>query len=79
MGIESVGTLIDRIPDDKHLRLKELAESQGVSVKKPIEELFTAASVKLYTHARFKLMAAWGDVAEGLRILDKLDSLTELT
>jgi hypothetical protein len=28
-----VGILRDRIPDNKYLRLKELAESQGVSVK----------------------------------------------
>jgi predicted transcriptional regulator len=70
-----MATLTVRIPDDKHLRLKELAESQGVSVNKLIEELSTVALVEFDTHTRFKLMAARGDVVEGLRILDKLDAL----
>jgi predicted transcriptional regulator len=74
-----MATLTVRIPDDKHLRLKELAESQGVSVNKLIEELSTIALVEFDTHTRFKLMAARGDAAEGLRILDKLNALTELT
>jgi hypothetical protein len=74
-----MATLTVRIPDDKHLRLKELAESQGVSVNKLIEELSTVALVEFDTHTRFKLMATRGDVAEGLRILDKFNSLTELT
>jgi HicB family len=82
-----MATLTVRIPDDKHLQLKELAESQGVSVNKliakgaseAIEELSTIALVEFDTHSRFKLMAARGDAAEGLRILDKLNALTELT
>jgi predicted transcriptional regulator len=74
-----MATLTVRIPDDKHLRLKELAESQGVSVNKLIEEISTIALVEFDTHTRFKLMAARGDAAEGLRILDKLNALTELT
>jgi hypothetical protein len=79
--------LIDRIPDDRHLRLKELAEFQGVSVNRPIakgaseaiEELSTVALVKLDTHTRFKFMAVGTDTAEGLDILDKLNALTEST
>jgi predicted transcriptional regulator len=71
-----MATLTIRIPDDKHLRLKELAESQGVSINKLIEELSTIALAEFDTHTRFKLMAARGDVAEGLRILDQLDALT---
>ncbi len=70
-----MATLTVRIPDDKHLRLKELAESQGISVNKLIEELSTVALVEFDTHTRFKLMAARGDVSDGLRILDKLDAL----
>jgi predicted transcriptional regulator len=70
-----MATLTVRIPDDKHLRLKELAESQGVSVNKLIEELSTVALVEFDTQTRFKLMVGRGDVAKGLRILDKLDSI----
>jgi predicted transcriptional regulator len=69
-----MATLTVRIPDDKHLRLKELAESQGISVNKLIEELSTVALVEFDTYTRFKLMAAQGDVMESLRILDNLDS-----
>lgn len=70
-----MATLTVRIPDDKHLRLKELAESQGVSVNKLIEELSTVALVEFDTQTRFRLMAGRGDVAEGLRVLDRLDAL----
>jgi len=38
-----MATLTIRLPDDKHLRLKKLAESQGLSVNKLIEELSTIA------------------------------------
>jgi hypothetical protein len=55
--------------------LKELAKSQWISVNKLIEELSTVALVEFDIYTRFKLMAARGDVAEGLRILDKLDSI----
>jgi predicted transcriptional regulator len=74
-----MATLTVRIPDDKHLRLKELAESQGVSVNKLIEELSTIALVEFDTYTRFKLMAARGNVTEGLKILDKLDLIGDST
>jgi hypothetical protein len=74
-----MATLTVRIPDDKHLRLKELAESQGISVNKLIEELSTIALVEFDTYTRFKLMAARGNVTEGLKILDKLDLIGDST
>jgi HicB family len=61
-----MATLTIRIPDNKHQRLKELADSQGISVNKLIEELSTVTLVEFDTHTRFKLMAARGDVAENL-------------
>jgi predicted transcriptional regulator len=64
-----------RIPDDKHQRLKQLAESKGISVNKLIEELSTIALTEFDTHNRFKLRAARGDRQEGLRLLNKLDKL----
>ena len=36
-------TLTIRIPDEKHNRLKHLAESQGISINKLMEELSTIA------------------------------------
>jgi predicted transcriptional regulator len=72
-----MATLTVRIPDDKHLRLKQLAEAKGVSVNKLIEELSTIALAEFDTHNRFKLLAARGNVSRGLEILDKLDTLTD--
>lgn len=72
-----MATLTIRLPDDKHSRLKELAESRGISVNKLIEELSTIALVEFDTYTRFKVMAAQGDLKEGLRLLAKLDALTE--
>jgi hypothetical protein len=72
-----MATLTIRLPDDKHLRLKKLAESQGLSINKLIEELSTIALVEFDAHTRFKLLAAQGDRKEGLKLLDKLDALTD--
>ena len=73
-----MATLTIRLPDYKHLRLKKLAESQGLTINKLIiEELLTIALVEFDTHTRFKLLAAKGDRAAGLKLLDKLDSLTD--
>jgi predicted transcriptional regulator len=71
-----MATLTVRIPDDKHLRLKQLAETRGISLNKLIEELSTVALAEFDTHNRFKLMAARGNVSRGLELLDKLDTLT---
>ncbi len=73
-----MATLTIRLPDDKHLRLKKLSESQGLSINKLIEEFLAIALVKFDTHTRFKLLAAQSDRTVGLKLLDKLDSLTEL-
>jgi len=70
-----MATLTIRLPDDKHTRLKELAQSRGISVNKLIEELSTIALAEFDAYTRFKLMAAKGEPNEGLRLLDKLDSI----
>ncbi|AKG20354.1 toxin-antitoxin system HicB family antitoxin [Calothrix sp. 336/3] len=72
-----MGTLTIRLPDDKHTRLKELAQSRGISINKLIEELSTIALAEFDTHTRFKVMAATGNREEGLKILAKLDDLTQ--
>ena len=69
-----MATLTIRMPDDKHSRLKQLAESRGISVNKLIEELSTIALTEFDAYNRFKLMAVQGNLAEGLRLLDKLDN-----
>jgi predicted transcriptional regulator len=70
-----MATLTIRLPDDKHERLKEFAQSRGISVNKLMEELSTIALVEFETYTRFKAMAALGDRQAGLALLDKLDAV----
>ena len=72
-----MATLTIRLPDEKHNRLKELAQAKGISVNKLIEELSTIALAEFDANTRFKAMAVTGNPEEGLRILAKLDALTE--
>ena len=62
-----------RLPDDKHARLKALAERRRVSVNKLMEELSTQAIAEFDAESRFRAMAARGSIEEGLSVLDKLD------
>lgn len=68
-----MGTLTIRVPDDTHERLKQLAQARGVSVNKLIEEMSTAALAAFDAETRFRIRAARGSAAEGLRVLDRLD------
>ncbi len=72
-----MATLTIRLPDDKHERLKELAQTRGISVNKLMEELSTIALVEFDAYTRFKAMTAVGDPEKGLKLLDKLDALTQ--
>ena len=73
-----MATLTIRLPDDKHARLKQLAQRRGISINKLIEELSTVALAEFDAYTRFQAMAAAGDPEVGLRLLDKLDALTNL-
>ncbi len=68
-----MGTMTIRLPDDKHARLKQLAQSRGISVNKLIEEFSTQAIAESDAFTRFQLAAARGDAGRGLETLDKLD------
>ncbi len=66
-----MATLIIWIPDDKHLRLKQLAEARdisSISFNKQIEKLSTIAVTEFDNYSRFKIIAARGDAKEGLRL-----------
>lgn len=62
-----------RMPDDRHNRLKELAQSRGLSVNKLIEEMSIQAIAEADTETRFKARALKGDVKSGLEVLNALD------
>ena len=68
-----MATLTVRLPDDKHARLKALAERRHISVNKLMEELSTRAIAEFDAEVRFRAMAAKGSIEKGLRVLDKLD------
>jgi hypothetical protein len=62
-----------RIPAAKHERLKLLAQSQGVSLNKLVEEWAAMALAQFDAEARFHARAARGSAKRGLSLLAKLD------
>jgi hypothetical protein len=68
----SVVTL--RIPDEKHLRLKQLAASRNTSVNRLLDELATIVLVQYDVAVQFRAAAEKGNPARGLALLDKLDA-----
>jgi hypothetical protein len=68
-----MATMTIRLPDAKHARLKQLAERQGVSLNKLIEEWSSMALAQFDAETRFRLRAGRGDPSVGLALLDKLD------
>lgn len=69
-----MATLTIRLPDDKHERLKQLAQTRGISVNKLMEEFSTKAIAEFDAYNRFQVMASKGDIQQGLALLDKLDA-----
>lgn len=68
-----MSTLTIRLLDDKHARLKILAQSRGISLNKLIEEFSTQAIVESDAYTRFQAASAHGDSTRGLASLEKLD------
>lgn len=69
-----MSTLTIRLPDDKHLRLRKLAQHRSMSVNKLMEELATISLAEFDAETRFRTLAAAGSAKKGLAILDKLDA-----
>ena len=69
-----MATIKIRLPDDKHERLKRLAEQRGLSLNKLIEEWSTLALAEFDAETRLRLLANKGDAKKALRVLDKLDA-----
>lgn len=64
-------TVTLRIPDEKHDRLRLLAESRGVSVNKLMDEAATVMLAEFDAETRFKTRAARGNVEDALALLDE--------
>lgn len=63
-----------RIPDEKHERLRRLAESRGVSMNRLVDEWATVALAQFDAETRFRTLAARGSAVRGLELLDQADA-----
>ncbi|MDD5057303.1 MAG: toxin-antitoxin system HicB family antitoxin [Sideroxydans sp.] len=63
-----------RLPDDKHLRLKQLAKSRHLSINKLVEELTTSVLSAHDAEIRFRALALRGNPKTALALLDRLDN-----
>ncbi len=70
-----MSTLTIRLPDDTAQRLKSLAQSRGLSMNKLVEQLSAHALSAWDTENHFRAMAATGDVARAIAVLDRLDAV----
>ncbi len=68
-----MSTLTVRLPDDKHERLKAMAQYRKISVNKLVEEFSTQALAEFDIETRFRALASTGNTKKGLKLLDKLD------
>ncbi len=68
-----MATMTIRLPDEKHHRLRLLAEHNGVSLNKLVEEWASMALAQFDAETRFLARAARGSLKRGLALLDKLD------
>ncbi len=64
-----------RMPDDKHQRLKTLAERKGGSLNKLFEEFCTVALTQFDAESRFHARVARGNRERGLELLDNFDNI----
>lgn len=63
-----------RLPEDKHQRLRALAQSRHTTINRLMDEMTTLLLAEFDAETRFKLRAARGTgrVAEGVALLDKV-------
>ena len=68
-----MSALTVRLPDDKHDRLRALAQSRGTTLNRLIDEMATMMLVEHDAETRFRLRAANGakKTTRGLSLLKK--------
>lgn len=64
-----------RISDEKHERLRRLAESRGMSMNRLIDELATVALAQFDAQTRFRALAARGSASREIELLDRADAV----
>jgi predicted transcriptional regulator len=68
-----MSTLTIRLPDEKHARLKSLAQAHNLSVNRLMDELATVALANHDAHVRFQIRAARGNPQRALQLLESMD------
>ncbi len=68
-----MNTLTLSIPDDLVCRLKNTAQSRGISVNRLLTEISIQALTAYDAEARFRTLAAAADIPAALKLLDRLD------
>jgi predicted DNA-binding ribbon-helix-helix protein len=68
-----VKRLTIRLSDEKHERLREVAEQRKISMSKLIDELAALALADFDAETRFRARVVLGSREEGLALLDLLD------
>jgi len=68
-----MATMTIRLPDEKPHRLRLLAEHNGVSLNKLVDEWASMALAQFDAETRYLARAARGSLKRGLALLDKLD------
>ncbi|MCB1620967.1 MAG: toxin-antitoxin system HicB family antitoxin [Thiothrix sp.] len=62
-----------RLPDDKHQRLKNMAEQRGISINQLLNEAATALLTDFDAEVRFRIRArrGMGKTERGIELLQK--------
>ena len=68
-----MATMTIRLPDEKHHRLRLLAQRNGVSLNKLVDEWASMTLAQFDAETRFLARAARGSAGRGLALLEKLD------
>lgn len=66
-----MSVLTIRVPEEKHQRLKQLAEAKQISLNKLFEEMSTRLLTEHDVEQRFKVRAALGSAKDGLVLLEE--------
>ena len=62
-----------RLPEQRHQRLKAMAQSRGISLNKLFEQLTAQALTENDIEIRYRRMATTGSAERGLALLDQID------
>jgi hypothetical protein len=71
-----MSTLTIRMAENKHARLRNVANARGVSINRLFDELATLALAEFDSETRFRIMAARGSKRTGIALLTNWTALS---